>query len=243
MAITNAEKLRAHNTPIAKTCRELVDQFGDIKSLLAKKTDDAILFQVIAYMYMTLKNGAANFNSRYNHLTHFIKSTEDPPIEHDDIVLRTLTTISSISKDTNYKETLTKRDNKACCVKTIEILVFMMYRKSVGRPRSVRDYANDFAEMRQYLHVQRNGKVNMGKDAFLTGMQFVEQRLEELNLAPIRPYVHNLGSDSDELKQEEYSNEESFSEPITVRNQKRRRQDIRPTAKRGGKFSGGLSRK
>lgn len=197
-------------------------------------------------MYFTLKNGVDKFQGRFSHLLQSIKLHDEPSSEHDEIVLHTLTTISSIAKDIQLRDSLVKREYRAFSVKTLELLVFMMFRKAVGRPRSIKQYANDFAELRQYLYAERNGKFTLGKDAFQTGMRFVEQRLEDENLAPLgRPFVQNIDSDSDELKQEEYERDEHSLSPSApqLKRYRMERDSSRPTARRGGKFTGGPARK
>lgn len=197
-------------------------------------------------MYFTLKNGVDKFQGRFSHLLQSIKLHDEPSSEHDEIVLHTLTTISSIAKDIQLRDSLVKREYRAFSVKTLELLVFMMFRKAVGRPRSIKQYANDFAELRQYLYAERNGKFSLGKDAFQTGMRFVEQRLEDENLAPLgRPFVQNIDSDSDELKQEEYERDEHSLSPSAPQLKRHRMERVssRPTARRGGKFTGGPARK
>lgn len=139
----NQEQLRAHNTPISKTCRDLVERFNDIKKLLIKK-DDALLFQMILHMYLTLKNGVDNFQGPFSCLSKFVKLHEELPVDYDEIVNRTLTTISNIASDADLADSLTKRDDHTYHLKTAELLVFMVFRKEVGRPRSLRAYAKDF---------------------------------------------------------------------------------------------------
>lgn len=228
---------------MAKACRDYMLQYNDLKSLISRKTSDASLFQVIAYMYLTLKNGVDNFQSRFSQLLDFVKSTEEPPNRHHETVHRTLKTLYDISQNKNLKDFLVKKNGRLCYLKTLEVLVFMIFRDKVGRPRSTQAYATDFSEMRSFLYSIKTNKLLLGKDTFQKGVVFMDERLERLDLAPARVVIQDLDEDeetnnNDELKQEEYILQEIQTPSPT----KRRRNDVRHTARRGGKFNGGLPR-
>ncbi|KAG2210469.1 hypothetical protein INT47_002411 [Mucor saturninus] len=245
VAITPAEKLKAHNTPIARECRELSSRFIELKGLIARKPTDAILFQLILHMFLTLKNGTEQFQGQIGHLRQLVTSQYEVPSRHKETVIRTLQTIWEITTNKNLKDYLVKRNNRSCLVKTLEVILFMLFRDRVGRPRSAQAYANDFYELRVFLYAYKmGGKIFMSKELFMAGVKFVEERIERLDLAPARVIAQDVDDEDDdnddELKQEEYILEEE--EEIIIAPIKRRRNGVRHTARRGGKFSGGVTR-
>ncbi|KAI7895088.1 uncharacterized protein EV154DRAFT_496921 [Mucor mucedo] len=247
VAITPAEKLKAHNTPIARECRELSSRFIELKGLIARKPTDAVLFQLILHMFLTLKNGTEQFQGQIGFLHQLVTSQYEVPSRHKETVIRTLQTIREITTNKNLKDYLVKRNNRSCLVKTLEVLLFMLFRDKVGRPRSVQAYANDFYELRVFLYAYKmGGKIFMSKEIFMAGVQFVEERIERLDLAPARVIAQDVDDDDDddddELKQEEYILQEEEEEEVVIAPIKRRRNGVRHTARRGGKFSGGLPR-
>ncbi|GAA5807933.1 hypothetical protein MFLAVUS_001313 [Mucor flavus] len=210
VTITNQERLKAHNTPVAKICREITETYDDLKEYFATKSE-LTLFQTVLHMFLTLKNDVANFESSLLRLFKFIKSDDELPEEHTETVKLTLSTLLNIAKDEKHRHLLTERNGAKSGLKTIDVLLFMMFRKE-------------------------GSKLSIGKETFAIGMRFVSELLDNENLMPFtRPEVRIIedDSDSDELKQEEY-NEPSPS-PVPAPVKRRRTVPGKPTARRGGK--------
>ncbi|KAI9262529.1 hypothetical protein EDC94DRAFT_608398 [Helicostylum pulchrum] len=236
VTITNQERLKAHNTPVAKICREITEAYDDLKVYFAIKSE-LTLFQTVLHMFLTLKTCNDNFESSMMRLFKFIKSSDEPPEEHTETVKLTLSTLSNIAKDEKLKHLLTERNGVKSNLKIIDVVLFMMFRKEVKRPRLPRLYANDFIKIKNYMYAEKGNKLAMGKDTFAVGMRFVSELLNDENLMPsTRPEVHivNDDSDSDELKQEEY--DETYPPaPASAPVKRRRTVPGKPTARRGGK--------
>lgn len=187
-------------------------------------------------MFLTLKNDVANFESSLLRLFKFIKSDDELPEEHTETVKLTLSTLLNIAKDEKHRHLLTERNGAKSGLKTIDVLLFMMFRKEVKRPRLPRVYANDFLKIKNHMYAKKGSKLSIGKETFAIGMRFVSELLDNENLMPFtRPEVRIIedDSDSDELKQEEY-NEPSPS-PVPAPVKRRRTVPGKPTARRGGK--------
>ncbi|KAI8068806.1 hypothetical protein BDF21DRAFT_495960 [Thamnidium elegans] len=231
VSITNQERLRAHNTPVAKICKEITEEYQELKEYFAKKNQLSV-FQTVLHMFLTLKNGTDNFESSMLRLFKFIKLNDEPPEEHTEIVKLTLSTLTSIARDDQHSHLLTERNGARSSLKVIDVLLFMMFRKEVKRPRSPRLYANDFLKIKNHMFEEKGAKILLGKDTFAVGMRFVSELLNAENLMPLtRPVVCvvNDDSDSDELKQEEYD------DPTPAPSKRRRPVFGKPTARRGGK--------
>lgn len=257
MAITSAEKLKATNSKIAEHCRQLADENHEISSVLQRK-GHAALFQLIAHLMLTIRNGTETFASG-KALQDYVHNDETPSTELIDKVEYVLSVIKSIAVDNQLRGVFVKPGTISTknAVKAIEFIMFGTFISLVERTRSIRNYSRDFAELRKYLIDVREGRAYLGKESFLESMNWVNERLEKENLVSAHVSIHTIPDDDyDELKEEDivtiptYHNNQHIQVPqVTVPEKtptKRRRDDRNgigiAVAKRGGKLPSGLSR-
>lgn len=261
VAITSAEKLKATNSKIAEICRNLAEKYQVISTVLQRK-GSAALFQLIAHLMLTIKNGPDTFASG-RALQDFVHSNEVPSRALNEKMRITLDMIKNIAGDNELKKcmvnpTLTVSTKNS--VKAIEFILFGMYISLVQRNRSAVSFAEDFTALRQHLLETREGKAYLGKEAFLESMVWVNERLEKENLvsACAQAQVHAISDDDDddydELKEEDVSTIIPNNPPFIDYNQTPTPQVLKPAtkrrrdsgsvavAKRGGKLPAGLTR-
>jgi hypothetical protein len=257
VAITSAERLKAHNTPIAKLCRQLTEDHNVLLEILPRRGGGtAKLFQIIAHILLTIKNEPENFRGTVKPLTDFVASDFNPPQNLVDTLKRVMYTLTAIANDAQQCYVFTKRDGSFCTLKLLEILAFSKYISMVKRTRQVRLYAEDFKSLRQYLYEIKDGKLYVGKEAFLGAMTWVDSRLDQESLrAAMQPQVveiHDTDDNMDELKTDEYEPEFPQFNPLPYSSSqpkaatKRRREERNhgvPVARRGGKLPAGLHRR
>lgn len=232
MATTQQDRLKAHDTRIVAVCRDQATRYHNLHELFATKSS-GVLFQSILILYLTLKNGRGKFEFLLNTLEKFVRSEYDPPQEHIEIVEQTLSQLQKIADNPEARLAITKRDGKVASLKMIEIVIFMMFRKEVQRPRSTRNYADDFRELRNELYTRRK-KIVIGRDTFAEGLKCVDERLESENLIPIaRPEVYTIGSDSDSSPTIKYDEDsDDYNQPSSSTQKRTIRVGV-PTARRG----------
>ncbi|CAO3616106.1 unnamed protein product [Mucor hiemalis] len=218
VAITTAEKLKAHNTSVAEICRNLANAYNDIQILLFKKGKPQV-FQTIAQIFMTIKNGKDNYRTTPKGLSDFVSDVYyDPPLELVETLKKVLTVLKALATNEEYRDDVLRAGGKKTTIKALELICFGVFVALVQRPRSYGDYANDFVELRRYLKDKRDGRLYLGKEAFIIGMEFVEEQLSRYDLVSLRPQVvHQVveseDDDSDELKYSEYEPE---PEPVRL---------------------------
>ncbi|CEP18868.1 hypothetical protein [Parasitella parasitica] len=258
VAITSAEKLKATNSRIAEQCRRLADQNHEISQVLQRK-GHAALFQLIAHLMLTIRNGTENFSTG-KALQIYVHSNENPSTALVNKVEYVLNQIKGIVMDKELKNVMVKNGAASkSLVKAIEFIMFGTYVSLVERPRSIRHFSQDFSALRAYLFETREGKAYLGKDAFLECMDWVNERLERENLVSARQSIHTIPDDDfDELKEEDtvpiptHNSRNNRTPQVTARQgnsqpTKRRREDRNnggvAVAKRGGKLPSGVARR
>ncbi|KAI9359744.1 hypothetical protein BD770DRAFT_385421 [Pilaira anomala] len=236
VATTQQDRLKAHDTRIVAVCRDQTSRYHTLQELFSTK-GSGVLFQSILILYLTLKNGRTKFEYQLSVLEKFVRSDYDPPQEHVAIVEQTLSQLQKIADNPDARVSITKRNERASNLKMIEMVLFMMFRKEVQRPRSTRNYADDFRELRNEL-IRRRGRMVIGKDTFLQGLKCVDERLESENLIPItRPEVYTIGSDSNDSPTIKYDVDEDddsddYNQPCSSTQKRTIRAGV-PTARRG----------
>lgn len=261
VAITSAEKLKATNSRVAEICRKLADEYQVISTVLQRK-GPAALFQLIAHLMLTMKNGPDMFASG-KALQDFVHSDEAPSQALVEDVRTVLDKIKSITSDSELKKSMVNTQitvSSKNSVKAIEFILFGMYISLVKRNRSAMSFADDFKALRQHLLDTREGRAYLGKEAFLDAMKWVNKRLIKDNLvrAPVQQ-VHTISDDDDdddydELKEEDatttipnnphFTNYNQTPTPQVLNPSTKRRRDSGSVAvaKRGGKLPAGLTR-
>ncbi|KAI8056282.1 uncharacterized protein B0P05DRAFT_591351 [Gilbertella persicaria] len=257
VAITSAERLRAHNTHVAKLCRQLSQEHAAISDVLQrKKTAD--LFQMIAHLLLALKNDPKEFKGSNRPLVEFVSGSFHPPPALISSLKHVLHIFTSIVQHEDYRHVFTKRDGHQCAMKALEFLTFGKYVSLVSRPRSVSLFAKDFTSLRDYLFERREGKFYLGHESFNDAMTWVEQHIANENLAPsVQPQYNTISSDeeedddemNDELKMDEYEHESAYtpynSSSYNTATKRRREESLIgvPVARRGGKLPSGPPRR
>lgn len=210
VAITSAEKLKAHNTSVAEICRNLTETYIDIQNLQFKKGKPQV-FQLIAQIFMTIKNGKDNFRTTPKGLSDFVSDVYyHPPLQLVETLKKTLNVLKALATNEVYtKEAFYMGGSKKYPIKALELILFGVFIASVQISRSNQDFLNDFVELRRYLQNRRDGRLYLGREAFSVGMEFVEEQLSRYDLVSLRPQVvHQVmesdDDDSDELKYSEY---------------------------------------
>ncbi|EPB83227.1 hypothetical protein HMPREF1544_10023 [Mucor circinelloides 1006PhL] len=263
VAITSAEKLKATNSRVAEKCRLLADQYHEISTVLQRK-GHAALFQLIAHLMLTIKNGTEMFASG-KALQEFVQSNETPSRQLCKKTEEALDVIKNIATTDEYKSVMINPNmhvSSKNSVKAIEFILFGIYISLVQRKRLTKEYAKDFADLRKHLIDTREGRAYLSKEAFLEAMRWVNNRLEKENLVAARVMVHTVLEDDndeyDELKEEDITiipNPNSYTNhhvpvvttPTVQKPPTKRRRDSRSgggiaVAKRGGKMPTGVAR-
>ncbi|KAI8643042.1 hypothetical protein BD408DRAFT_431788 [Parasitella parasitica] len=260
VAITSAEKLKATNSQVAEQCRRLADENHEI-SLVLQRKGHAALFQLIAHLMLTIRNGTENFATG-KALQTYVHSNETPSTALVNKVEYVLNQIKGIAMDKELKNVLIKNGaaTPKNSVKAIEFIMFGTYISLVERPRSIRHFSQDFVALREYLIETREGKAYLGKEAFLEAMTWVNERLETENLVSAQQSIHTIPDDDDfdELKEEDtvpmpthnsYNNKtpqvtapQIYRQPVKRRREERNNDGV-AVAKRGGKLPTGVGRR
>ncbi|GAN08355.1 conserved hypothetical protein [Mucor ambiguus] len=256
VAITSAEKLKATNSKVAEKCRELADEYQVISTVLQRK-GHAALFQLIAHLMLTIKNGTEMFASG-KALQEFVHSDEIPSDDLEEKMSIVLDVFKSIATDRELKSAMvnpTMTVSSKNSVKAIEFILFGTFVSLVERRRSAKNYAKDFEALRQYLLETREGRAYLGKEAFLEAMTWVNERLEKENLVSAHVMVHAIPDDDnedfDELKEEDATIPNSYMadynrtptpQVLKPFNKRRRDSGSVAVAKRGGKLPVGVIR-
>lgn len=263
VAITSAEKLKATNSRVAEKCRLLADQYHEISTVLQRK-GHAALFQLIAHLMLTIKNGTEMFASG-KALQEFVQSNETPSRQLCKKTEEALDVIKNIATTDEYKSVMINPNmhvSSKNSVKAIEFILFGIYIPLVQRKRLTKEYAQDFADLRKHLIDTREGRAYLSKEAFLEAMRWVNNKLEKENLVAARVMVHTVPEDDndeyDELKEEDITiipNQNSYTNhhipvvttPTVLKPPTKRRRDSRSgggiaVAKRGGKMPTGVAR-
>lgn len=253
VAITSAEKLKATNSRVAEKCRQLADEYQAISTVLQRK-GHAALFQLIAHLMLTVKNGTEMFASG-KALQEFVHSDEVPSADLEEKMEIVLDVIKSIATDKELKSVMVNPSmtvSSKNSVKAIEFILFGTFISLVERRRAVKNYARDFEELRQYLLDTREGRAYLGKEAFLEAMTWVNEKLEKEDLVSAHVMVQTIPDDDnedyDELKEEDTiiipDHDHYTPTPQVLRPPTKRRRDSGSVAvaKRGGKLPAGITR-
>lgn len=195
---------------MAEICRNLAETYIDIQNLFTKKGKPQV-FQLIAQIFMTIKNGKDNFRTTPKGLSDFVSDVYyDPPLQLVETLKKVLTVLKALATSEVYtREAFYLGGSKKYAIKALELILFGVFIASVQRSRSHQEYLNDFVELRRYLQNRRDGRLYLGKEAFNEGMEFVEEQLSSYDLVSQRPQVVHQAldsddDDSDELKYSEY---------------------------------------
>lgn len=214
------------------------------------------MFQLIAHLMLTIKNGTDMFASG-KALQEFVHSDEAPSAELVEKVEVALDVIKSIATDKELKSVMVNPSTTVSSknsVKAIEFILFGTFVSLVQRRRSVTNYALDFEALREYLLETREGRAYLGKEAFLEAMVWVNERLETQNLVSAQVIVHTIPDDDDEdydeLKEEEaitipdndYYTPTPTPQVLKPPTKRRRDSGSVAVAKRGGKLPSGITR-
>ncbi|KAI9483985.1 MAG: hypothetical protein EXX96DRAFT_560389 [Benjaminiella poitrasii] len=240
--MTRAERLKAHNTPIAEFCRTLAIDYFPVSEMFLYNTE-AYLFQMATHLILTLKNPPTEFKATTLHLNTFVSSHWIPTDEIKDKAIRIFSVFLGIIQDPELKTCLTKRGNSTRLLRTIEFLGFGKYISLVCRLRDLRSYANDFVEFREYMMEKREGRMYLGPKSFMEAMEWIEEKIERHNLVPV---IHPTPPDEmDELKTDEYEAEIIPVPEQHIISSRRQRRDYSgvPTARRGRRLPTHLSRR
>ena len=247
--ITTAQKLNAHNTPVATLCRVLSKQYIDIQAFLNRK-GDAQVFQLIAQILLTLKNGKDDFKGSPQRLREFVSDVRYiPAIPLVNSLKKVLDVLKALSINISLSDVFMK-EPFSTSVKALEIISFSVYIALVQRQRTVDAYARDFASLREYIIQKLEGKMYLGKRNYLAVMEWVDDYLKRKDLITSKPQVHpvyDTSSDedddsADELKTDEYDHEPAvYNSPqlkrrrtVAVNRRNSHHQEL-SIAKRGGK--------
>ncbi|KAI7903624.1 uncharacterized protein BX663DRAFT_507123 [Cokeromyces recurvatus] len=249
VAMTKADKLKAHNTPIAKYCRDIASNYYPISEIFHTKTE-SYLFQMSAHLLLTLRDDPSAFRGTAPYLEEFICSNWVPTDELKEKMRQVLNVYLGIVHDASLKPCLMKRNNLTVAMKPLEFLAFGKYISLVRRPRDVKSYAADFVNFRGYMFEKWEGKFYLSNKLFLVAMEWVEAYINTHNLVPAIPSNPNLYYDyqnhdveMDELKMDEYE-PENVSIPVQpIVNRRQKRTYGVPVARRGGKLPAGLNRR
>ncbi|KAI8329092.1 hypothetical protein BD560DRAFT_416895 [Blakeslea trispora] len=262
VAITSAEKLRAHNTPVAKLCRQLASEYSLISEVLQRKKA-ADVFQAVAHLMMTLKEDPKDFRGTSRALLEFVSSAFQPHATLTNAVKHVLQVYQSIISDEDNVGALSKRGKQHYPMRALEFLAFGKYISLVKRNRPPVAFARDFVNFREFLIDKRDGKFYLGRDAFNEAMGWVDRQVSQENLAPLvqsAPQYSTISSDEDEegegtdrdqLKHDEYEHEPTYTLPYqsstpAVAHKRRRDERINgtvPVARRGRRLANGIPKR
>jgi hypothetical protein len=205
---------------VAKICRQLALDNSNLESILPKK-GQANIFQTIAQMLLTIKNDKDEFKVLSRALVEFVASDYVPTSRLKESLKRVVETITALASDSKYSLVFSTSRGGKSPLKILELLVFAKYITSVQRNRTLKNYAEDFKGLREWIHDKKGGRIYIGKENFLIGMEYAEKLLEKHNLiAAARPEVFGISdsededdedqdAEDDELKLDEYEPETS----------------------------------
>lgn len=170
---------------------------------------------------LTLKNDKEDFKGQTPQLSQFVSSNYVPIARMKDTLRRVIQVISALASDPLYNRIFSTSRGERLPLRIVELLVFAKFIALVQRPRTLRSYAEDFRGLREWLYDRKGGRLYMGRDTFMCGMEFAERSLEQNSLmAAPRPEVFGVydsedeeEDSTDELKMDEYEPETS---PIQV---------------------------
>ncbi|KAI8375245.1 hypothetical protein EDC96DRAFT_496536 [Choanephora cucurbitarum] len=260
VAITSAERLKAHNTPVAKLCRQLANEHSLLTEALQRKKS-ADVFQIISHLLLTLRDDPKDFRGTIRTLLEFVSSSFNPPTTLVNTLRHVLSVYHAILSDEDHAVALYKRGKSACAMKALEFLAFGKYISLVKRHRPPSLFARDFISFREFLFEKREGKFYLGREAFNDAMIWVDRQISQENLAPLVQSAHQYSTissdeeeegeiDRDQLKDDEYEHEPTYTNPyhsstLAVATKRRRDERINgtvPVARRGRRMAGGLPR-
>jgi hypothetical protein len=253
-AFSTDEKLRAHNTTIAKLVRKLTDDYSEVSAVLINQSP-AHRFRFIAEILCHLRNGTTTFNHSATELERFICEKDEYPSILLDHAKRALSILITKMADETFVTVLNMHPitNNKCHATRIELLVFSYYVCLGITEDGMAALANDFRHLRTRIRQGPSGRADMSKANWAVGMEWCQemiqekerlrqiadqQRLEQQRNSRQNRQALNLFDESeiDELKSENDNESDADYDPPTLqlnRGEGIGRGGRRPTARRG----------
>ncbi|KAI8877960.1 hypothetical protein K501DRAFT_259456 [Backusella circina FSU 941] len=179
-AFSTDEKLRAHNTPLAKLVRKLTDDYSEISSILLNPSP-AHRFRFIAEILCHLRNGATQFNHSAAEIERFIVEKDEYPTILLDHAKKALSVWITKMSDDTFVRVLNMHpfNNSKCHATRIELLVFSYYLCLGVNNSDMEKLADDFRHLRTRIRESSTGRADMSRTNWRTGMEWCQEMVQE----------------------------------------------------------------
>jgi hypothetical protein len=177
--ISPAEKLRAHNTAIAKKVRELAETYRDVSQILPSLGNLATLFKTIAEFFLCLDTEPDAFNLTSTKVANYIKSTG---ILKASVVGKAERALQLLTKMINYHSSFRALTRYPAQLKKpmvkIELLTILYYLSNCSENHSLDVLADDCSDMRKMFH-NWDQRLYLGARSWALGVNWCKDKWRE----------------------------------------------------------------